>query len=101
EASFVNELGDLPEGITKHTEVVSAGQSKPNVSSAYLVAKGKDEPAARKKLSEYIEKLKADGKVPEDHEFLVGDYDRAEPGEGKSGDHAARTFYLFGRAEVT
>src|SRR5262249_40332609 len=43
----------------------------------------------------------ADGKVPEDHEFLVGDYDRAEPGEGKSSDHAARTFYLFGRAEVT
>jgi preprotein translocase subunit SecD len=99
EASFVNDLTDLPEGVTKRTETASAGVSKPSVSSTYLVAKGKD---ARKKLSDYIEKLKGAGRIPEDHELVVGDLDRADASApGKAAEPAWRTYYLFARAEVT
>jgi preprotein translocase subunit SecD len=101
EATFVNGLTDLPEGVTKQTEFVSAGASKPQVPSTYLMLKGKD---ARKRLTDYIEKLKGEGKVPEDHELLVGEADRAQPEEGAANTTAEptfRTYYLFARAEVT
>jgi preprotein translocase subunit SecD len=101
DATFVNDLADLPEGISKHSEMTTAGVGK-QVTSTYLVAKGKDEKEARKKLSDYVAKLKADGKISEDHELLVGDYERLEPGENaKTAEPGARTYYLFGRAEVT
>jgi preprotein translocase subunit SecD len=99
ESDFVEGLTELPAGVTRHTEVVSAGQSKPNVQSHYLVAQGKD---ARKVLSDYVEKVKAEGKVPEDHEFLIGEYDRVDAeNPGKQGEPGWRTYYLFARAEVT
>jgi preprotein translocase subunit SecD len=101
EATFVNGLTDLPEGVTKQTEFVSAGVSKPQVASSYLLLKG---PEARKKLTDYIDKLKSEGRVPEDHEFLVGEADRAQPEEGAANtkvEPAFRTYFLFARAEVT
>ena len=97
EATVVSELTDLPEGIKRESEVVSAGVSKPQVVSSYLVATGKE---ARKVLTDYVEKLRAEGKVPEDHELLVGESDRVAD-EGKPAEPAWRTYYLFGRAEVT
>jgi preprotein translocase subunit SecD len=102
EATFLNSLNDLPEGVTKQTEFVSAGVNKPQVASTYLLLKGKD---SRKKLTDYIDKLKSEGRVPEDHEFLVGESERAQPEEGAPASSAVepafRTYYLFGHAEVT
>jgi len=102
ESTFVNGLTDLPEGITRQTEYVSAGASKPQTASSFLLARGTD---ARRKLTDYIEKLKSEGKLPEEHEFLLGEADRAPEDEtGKAAadtDQAYRTYTLFGRAEVT
>ncbi|HET8932161.1 MAG TPA: protein translocase subunit SecD [Polyangiales bacterium] len=102
ESTFVAGLTDLPEGITRQTEYVSAGASKPQVPSGYLLSRGKD---ARKKLSDYIEKLKSEGKLPEEKEFLLGEADRAAEDEAGNAaattEHAFRTYTLHGRAEVT
>ncbi len=101
EATFVSELTELPEGITKQTEIVTAGVSKPQTSSGYLLARGKD---ARQKLTAYIEKLKIDHKLADDHKLLIGEADRiADADAPKKVDEptAYRTYYLFGRAEVT
>ncbi len=99
DASFVSELSELPAGITRHTEIVSAGTSKSQTSSSYLVARGKE---SRKQLTDYVETLKKSGKIPEDHKLLVGELERmSEEGGAKQGELAWRTYYLFGRAEVT
>jgi preprotein translocase subunit SecD len=102
ESSFVNGLTDLPEGITRQTEYVSAGASKPQTASSFLLSRGKD---ARRKLTDYIEKLRTEGKLPEDHEFLLGEADRAPEEEtGKAAattEQSYRTYTLYGRAEVT
>jgi len=92
EASFIDELGDLPEGVTRQTEVVSAGENNPQVSSAYLVARGAN---ARQTLQDYVDTLE----VPDDHHLALGAYgddpDAAEDGE------SWRTYYLFRTSEVT
>ncbi|HET6332671.1 MAG TPA: protein translocase subunit SecD [Polyangiales bacterium] len=98
EASFIDSLGTLPPGIKKQTEYVSAGTSKPQVPSTYLVAEGKD---ARKTLTDFIDASKAAGKVPEDHEFLLGEADYVEGQQKQVGIKNYRTYFLFGRAEVT
>jgi len=99
ESTFVNTLNDLPEGVTRQTEFVSAGVSKPQVASSYLLARGKD---ARKTLTDFIEKLESEGRIPEDREFLIGEAERAvEEGAPASDEQAYRTYFLFGRAEVT
>ena len=99
EATFANGLTDLPEGVTRQTEFVSAGLSKPQVPSSYLLSRGKE---ARKKLADYIDKLKSEGRVPEDHELLLGEAERApEEGAPANPEQAYRTYYLFQRAEVT
>jgi preprotein translocase subunit SecD len=98
EASYIDTLGTLPPGIKKQTEYVSAGVNKPQVPSSYLVAEGKE---SRKLLTDFIESLKTANKVPEDHEFLIGEADYVE-GTQKPTDHKNyRTYYMFGRAEVT
>jgi preprotein translocase subunit SecD len=103
ESTFVSGLSDLPEGVTKQSEYVSAGTSKPQVPSTFLLSRGKE---ARKTLVDYIEKLKSEGKLPEDHEFLVGEAERggSEDEAAKaaaSAETAYRTYILHGRAEVT
>lgn len=102
ESSFVSGLTDLPEGITRQTEYVSAGANKPQTASSFLLSRG---PEARRKLNEYIEKLKEEKKIPEDHEFLLGEADRAaddEAGKASAGaEQAYRTYTLHARSEVT
>ncbi len=102
ESSFVAELTDVPEGIEKKVEIASAGTSKSQVTTTFLVARGK---GARQKLAAYLTTLKDGGRIPEDHELLLGPYSRAEddeePAANKQPDEAFRTYYLFGRAEVT
>ncbi|MEY4582728.1 MAG: hypothetical protein RL701_7431, partial [Pseudomonadota bacterium] len=97
--TFLNTLTDLPEGITRQTEFASAGVSKPQVASSYLLARGTD---ARKKLSDYIEKLRTEGRVPEDHDLLLGESERTqEENPAVKTETAYRSYFLFGRAEVT
>jgi preprotein translocase subunit SecD len=102
DSSFVNGLSDLPEGITRQTEYVSAGTNKPQTASSFLLARGPD---ARRKLTDYIEKLKAEQKLPEEREVLLGQADRTSEDEsGKAAtdtEQAYRTYTLHGRAEVT
>jgi preprotein translocase subunit SecD len=100
EANLLDGLTDLPPGVTRHSEFASAGLNKPQVSSSYLLARGKE---ARKTLLDYIDKLKAEHRVPEDHELLIGEAERAseEEGQVKASEPAFRTYYLFARAEVT
>jgi len=99
EASVLDGLTDLPKGVTRHSEFASAGVSKPQVSSSYLLARGKD---ARKTLLDYVDKLKAEHRIPEDHELLIGDAERASDEDVQlKTEPAFRTYYLFARAEVT
>jgi preprotein translocase subunit SecD len=104
EATFVADLTSLPEGVEKKVEVASAGPSKPQVATSFLIARGKD---ARQKLTDYVESQKSAGTIPEDHEFLIGPYSRAEDEDADKAAlqgneaEAYRTYFLFGRAEVT
>jgi preprotein translocase subunit SecD len=99
EANFLEGLNDLPAGVTRQSEFVSAGASKPQVASSYLLSRGTE---ARKKLTDYIDQLKASGRIPEDHELLLGEADRAsDEAQPKKAEAAYRTYYLFARAEVT
>jgi preprotein translocase subunit SecD len=95
ESNFVGELSDLPEGISRASEGVSAGPENPNVASTYLWAEGE---GSRQKLAAYVEKLKP--RFPEGRELLLGPLER-EPEEGKKTVEAWRTYLLNSRADVT
>jgi len=97
--SFVQELAELPEGISKQSEIVSAGNAAPQVSSAYLVARG---PESRQKLADYIDSLEAASKLPAEHVLAIGRLDAAEDeNPAVQGEVAWRTYLLHARAEVT
>jgi preprotein translocase subunit SecD len=89
---FFDEVDDLPEGISKQTEVASAGVDNPQVVSTYLVASGE---GARANLQEFIAELD----VPEGHQLAVG---RMDGGAGPAEDDGRwRTWYLFRQTDVT
>ncbi len=89
--SFVDSLGELPEGIERASEVVSAGEENPRVVSTYLVARGE---GARGRLQAYLEAM--EHQVPEDHELALG---RGEFQEGE--EEVWRTYYLERDTDVT
>ncbi len=96
ENNFVQTLTDLPEGIQRSSEVVSAGTENPNATSSYLWAEGED---ARIKLSKYVESLKP--RFPEGRELTLGPLERDPEGKGKAAKEAWRTYLLNARADVT
>ena len=99
EATFVRDLTDLPEGIELSSELVSAGEQKPQVSSAYLLAKGEE---GRSRLSNYIDTLSNEGRLPDDHQLAIGRMDQLEQDQGSGDEQESwRTYYLFDRAEVS
>jgi preprotein translocase subunit SecD len=101
EATFIDDLTDIPEGVQKRSEGVSAGANKPQVSSGFLIARGE---GSRQKLLAYIESLAQAGKIPSDHELLIGELsgsEDVEPEAAAKAEEAWRTYYLFARAEVT
>ncbi|MFO0685573.1 MAG: protein translocase subunit SecD [Sandaracinus sp.] len=93
---FASGLDDLPEGISRVTENVQAGEDHPNVQTHYLVAEGDD---ARQTLTEYVHQLQAAGRIPDDHQLAVGPID-SEDDDGAPRE-LWRTYYLYDRAEVT
>lgn len=98
--TFVAGLQDLPEGIKRSPETVSAGTNNPQVTNFFLYAEGPD---SRTRLQAYIDSLKDAGKVPADRDFVIGRMDRAsdEALQGGEASEAWRTYLLHSRAEVT
>jgi preprotein translocase subunit SecD len=97
-AEFVTTLTDLPEGVTRASEIVSAGQDHQQVVSNYLIATGA---GSRERLQSYIEGLVEAGRVPDDHQLSMGEAEMGEIEEGETPEEAWRTYYLYRRAELT
>ncbi|MBN8614560.1 MAG: protein translocase subunit SecD [Deltaproteobacteria bacterium] len=109
EATFLADLTDIPDGISRGQETVSAGEEHPSVQSTYLTASGED---ARTRLQDYIESLVAAGTIPEGREVLVGEADlgydeeeleeELEDGEEPEAvQEVWRTYTVHSRADVT
>ncbi|MDD9942152.1 MAG: protein translocase subunit SecD [Myxococcales bacterium] len=98
ESDFVAGLSDLPEGIEKRSETVSAGEAKPRVASTFLYAEGEE---SRALLSDYVEALKEQGKVPAEHDLLLSQAGGDEDDPNQQTPAAWRTYLLHSRAEVT
>jgi preprotein translocase subunit SecD len=92
---LVRDLEDLPPGIERATEVVSAGEAHPQVVSYYLLATGE---GARDRLQQYVRELEASGRIPDDHQLAIG---QTERGDEDQPEEAWRTYFLFRRAELT
>ncbi|NOY93736.1 MAG: protein translocase subunit SecD [Deltaproteobacteria bacterium] len=92
---YVATLSDLPEGITKQAETVSAGTSNPSVTTHYLVARGED---ALTRLSSYI----ADLSLPDDRAILIGALQQGREQAGAAqGETAYRSYFMLATTDVT
>jgi preprotein translocase subunit SecD len=100
ENELVAGLTDLPEGIERQSEVVSAGAQNPQKVVSFLVARGE---GARQKLQGYVDTLKP--KVPDGRELLLGELDEiddsANTPNAKRGPQAWRSYLLYARADVS
>ncbi len=100
DADFIGSLQNLPEGIERQTEVVSAGIENPQTVVSYLVARGED---ARAKLQAYVDSIRS--QVPDGREVLLGRLDVADDSENDPNAQKApqpwRTYMLNARADVT
>jgi preprotein translocase subunit SecD len=113
-ADVIETLTDIPAGIEKSSEVVSAGAQHPNVVSYFLYARGVDDQGrtARERLQDYVEQLRTAGTIPEDHQLAIGladsgdatddaDADAPVDDETRAANEAWRTYSLYSRAELT
>ena len=104
DSEYVSGLSDLPEGITRSSEQVSAGASRPSVVVQYLVAEGD---GAREKLADYVATLEAAPGFPEGRTLAVGKLEREDTRSAKNRNRAAatteawRTYFLYSRADVS
>jgi preprotein translocase subunit SecD len=89
---LLNAIDELPEGITKSTEVVSAGVDNPQVVSSFLVASGED---GRRALQDLISGLE----IPDGHQLALGRHEGARGGTDDT--QRWRTWYLFNQTDVT
>ena len=83
--------GELPEGITKDRETVSAGEGN-QVVSTFLVARGE---GARARLQEYVNTLEP----PDGREILLGVAE--EDADAEEGQETWRSYFLHRIAGVT
>lgn len=97
-SDFVTTLTDLPEGVTRASEVVSAGQEHPQVVSSYLFVTGA---GSRERLQNYINSLQEAGRIPDDHQLAMGEAEMGELDEGETPEEAWRTYYLYRRSDLT
>lgn len=102
EATFLTTVTEIPEGISRGQETVSAGEDHPAVQSTYLTASGED---ARTRLSAFVETLRANGTIPDGRELLLGEadlgYDEEDLAEGETVQEVWRTYTVYSRADVT
>ena len=98
---FIAGLENLPEGITRQSENVTAGEGR-NVVPSYLVTRGRD---ARQKLQRYVDQLAREGRVPDRLEILLGELEEPETRRGQTPQAnrptAWRTWLVQARADVT
>lgn len=98
-SDFVQSVEDVPEGIERQVEVVSAGEQRPQASSPYFLARGDD---AKQKLQAFIDRLREQDKIPEGRQLLLGEVEEnPDDASATSGAKAYRTYYLFARSELT
>jgi preprotein translocase subunit SecD len=99
DADYFTSLANLPEGIERQSEVVSAGAQAQQKVVGYLVARGE---GARQRLTDYVDSLKP--QLPEGREILLGELDEGDglggPG-AKLGAKSWRTYFMYARADVT
>lgn len=98
ESDFLASVTDLPAGIERQSEVVSAGPSIPQKVVGFLVARGE---GSRQKLSAFVDSLKS--KIPEGRELFLGELDEGSdtlPG-AKPKAKSWRTYLLNSRADVS
>jgi preprotein translocase subunit SecD len=102
EATFLAQIAEIPDGISRTQETVSAGEEHPSVQSSYLTASGED---ARTRLQDYIASLRENGTIPDGRELLVGQadlgYDEEDLEEGETVQEVWRTYTVHSRADVT
>jgi preprotein translocase subunit SecD len=102
EATFLADLSDVPQGVSRAQETVSAGEENPSVQSTYLTASGED---ARTRLQDYVASLRQNGSIPEGREVLVGQADLGLDAEdledGETPQEVWRTYTVHSRADVT
>ncbi|MBN1653589.1 MAG: protein translocase subunit SecD [Deltaproteobacteria bacterium] len=99
ESTFIEQLAEIPKGFEKQTEYPSAGKDKPKVASTYLVTRGKN---ARQKLTDYVDSLAEEGKIPLDRDIRIGMLDPVDDEKKhKPGEEAWRTYFLYSLVEVT
>lgn len=98
-SDFVQSLTELPEGIEQQGDMGAGGPSRPQLPTSMLVARGA---GARERLTAYIGTLEAAGRIPEDHELLIGKLETDESSDrGAAAEEAWRTYMVFSRAEIT
>jgi preprotein translocase subunit SecD len=97
---LVSSLGELPAGIERQSEVVSAGVQNPQKVVSFLVARGE---GARQTLQAFVDAQKA--KIPDGRELLLGELDEfddsANAPNAKRGPQAWRSYLLYSRADVS
>jgi preprotein translocase subunit SecD len=93
DSDFQSTLTELPEGVERQTEVVSAGMQAPQKVVSYLLATGEN---ARQTLQAYVDSVKS--KVPEGRELLLGEQESMD--EGPSASTNWRTYLVNARADV-
>ena len=108
EASFI---GDIPQAeleaanIERSTEGAPAGESRPNVSVPFLIARGAPCAAnddscvgVRQRLKAFIDSLE----VPDDHQIIMSRLDANEDEADRDNDEEAwRTYYVYRTTDVT
>ena len=105
DSQYVAGISDLPEGITRGSEQVSAGASRPSVVVQYLIAEGA---GSRDKLAAYVATLEAAEGFPEGRTLAIGKLEREDTrrsAKNRNGpaatDEAWRTYFLYTRADVS
>ncbi len=83
----------LPEGVSRESEGVSAGTTRPNVQNTFLLAQGAAGRAA-------IEQVVAGLTIPDDHQVIIGRIEGSRQANDEA-DEVWRTYYAFDATEVT
>lgn len=94
----------LPEGVTVESEGAPAGETRPSVTSHFLLSRApkcndRDETcrSARERLEGFLETVQ----VPDDHQLVVNELSASDLTDLGRDEEAWRTFYVFRTTNVT
>jgi preprotein translocase subunit SecD len=104
--TFLRDLdrSTLPEGVTVEAESAPAGETRPSVSSYFLLARAPkcaERDAECKTARERLEEHLATLTVPDDHQLVVNELTVSELSDLGREEEAWRTFYVFRTTNVT